>query len=361
MLIPVNKLILALFVNATFFLLSGIAKAERREPDRVFNGHHAPVAGIAGIDATGSSRPLTLSVDTSGKVILWDTATSDIAWEAQLGPTSTNGPAKIALSPEGKSAVILRNQSPANIYNLQSGTVIQTLKVADSATDERWINGEYSPDSRRFAVISMDRDIRLLDVETGLQTAAIEKPHTTGGNVGRFVGFSKDGLFITAATTNAITIYDATTLAVVKSVPVDDLVFAVCFSRDMRLIALATYTDIYIINTETLETMFKIKKLTEQYTTEFWTPTMEFDAQSLNLHVIHTSMDGPPFFGRYDIINTLSGATTLSERIDGDMGSIKIETEEWDAVWLIPSSNIVITGRGESDQNSIAIWNLPTP
>ena len=363
MLIPVNKLILALFVNATFFLLSGIAKAERREPDRVFNGHHAPVAGIAGIDATGSSRPLTLSVDTSGKVILWDTATSDIAWEAQLGPTSASGMVWVAPSPDGKSAVILRNHSPANIYNLQSGAVIQTLRVPDTATDERWISGAFSSDSRRVVVMSMDRDIRLFDVETGLQTAAIEKPHAGEDERGGLVGFSKDGLFVTAFTNEAISIYDATTLVVVKSLPIASLgqLFYARFSHDMRLIALATETDIFLINTETLETMFKIKKPTEGYPHGLWTATMEFDAQSLNLRVLHISMDGP-FIGQYEIINTLSGITTLTERINGEMFWPDDGTNEWFfATWLMPSSNILITGRGQSDRDSLAIWKLPTP
>ena len=359
----IHKLIKAVIISTNAFLAASIAMAERREPDRVFNGHHAPVAGIAGIDAATSSRPSALSVDTSGKVILWDTATSDIAWEAQLGPTSASGMVWVAPSTDGKSAVILRNHSPANIYNLQSGAVIQTLRVPDTATDERWISGAFSSDSRRVVVMSMDRDIRLFDVETGLQTAAIEKPHAGEDERGGLVGFSKDGLFVTAFTNEAISIYDATTLVVVKSLPIASLgqLFYARFSHDMRLIALATETDIFLINTETLETMFKIKKPTEGYPHGLWTATMEFDAQSLNLRVLHISMDGP-FIGQYEIINTLSGITTLTERINGEMFWPDDGTNEWFfATWLMPSSNILITGRGQSDRDSLAIWKLPTP
>ena len=337
-----------------------------------FWGHRFPVAAAAGIDSAGSSRPSILSVDTTGKIIFWNTETSNITWEAQLGSPSANGRVSIATSPDSKSAVIFRNNSPANIYNVLSGKVIQTLRVPDTATDETWNFGAFSPDSRRFAVISMDRDIRMFDVQTGLQTAALENPHDPENEEHAKVGFSRDGLFVVAFTSDAITVYDAITLAAVKSLPLGDLGrpdFA-RFSHDMRMIAIATDSDILIINAETLETMFKIKKHLEGNPGIAYTTNMEFDSQSKELHMLHYVLEVPPdsyyqfhFRFHYEIINTLNGRKVLSDLINRQWYTIHNPSDTiYTASCLLPSSKIVIISKtGLLDDFPLVIWKVPSP
>ena len=136
MLNPIHHLILAVIFSTTVYLTSSIAMAERREPDAVFNAHQARVVAIAGVDSERLARPSSISVDETGKMFFWDISSRQIAWETQVGSPSFVSYAYFA-TPQGSNVfALLRRGSPTNIYDIQTGSIVQTLKVPNSAREE---------------------------------------------------------------------------------------------------------------------------------------------------------------------------------------------------------------------------------
>jgi WD40 repeat protein len=352
----------SLFLSAFIAMPLGVTLADMEKPAAVFEFHKSRLLNIRILDNAATLSPAVITVDQSGKILFWDVPTQRIGWESQLGDKSESRYAYIAASEDQRIFSVLRQNSPVNVYSTITGAVIQTIKIPAGADNEWWITGDFSPDNRRFVISSVNGDLRMFDVESGLQTAAVIAPPPEPGaeDQGGFVSFSSDGRFL-ILDGEQLTIYDAVSLKFVKSVSKQHLNITSpsAFSKNMRVIAFANSREIFIIDAETLSVIHTIENAGAASGISLFTAAIHFDSRSSNLYVLH-AMESYPFSGYYEVIDIVTGRKRLSTRISSAILALPLSEGYFSLpISIGPGGAFAMTGG--KNPSSVSIWNLPLP
>jgi len=141
-----------------------------------------------------------------------------------------SGVSSVAFSPDGELIASGACDYTVKIWNARTGAEVMTMREHSHFVNEV----AFSPDGKRFASASSDRTIRVCDVETGGELLILRgHEHEVLS-----VAFSPDGKrIVSGSKDDTVRIWDATTGLEVQRLPIDGIVWELCFSPDGKTLA----------------------------------------------------------------------------------------------------------------------------
>jgi WD40 repeat protein len=231
------------------------------------------LGNVTGFFQTKDDNPRLVSLfSPDGKKILTEGPNSTVQiWDIETGKViqklegHARGGASAVFSPDGKKIISAGSDNTARIWDAETGKMLHTL------TGERPVNSvAFSPDGKK--VITGDdtggRDVptRIWNAETGERLHVLEN-HIHG--VG-FTVFAPDGKTVaTAGHGNTARVWNVDTGAMVHELEYDGWLHSLEFSSDGKKIMVASNGDAWIWDTESGKELHKFESLSDSKSTGF--------------------------------------------------------------------------------------------
>jgi WD40 repeat protein/predicted Ser/Thr protein kinase len=199
---------------------------------RVLRGHKGIVFEVR----FSPDGTILASGDESGLIILWDWASGNVEriWPGHQGPIYG-----LAVSRDGGWLASAGRDHTAKLWKMDTGEELARFL----GHSNRVMSVDFSPDNRTLVTSS----------ETTRFWKAVPQQHSqilTPSRGGNHIGYSLDSRFllVSEATTNQVTLWDAATRSIARSLPGTDF----CVSPDGKILTLIQKSNVVIYETATM-------------------------------------------------------------------------------------------------------------